>query len=481
MYTRCGEDAKTGILAKHRRLVVAMCVYAALLVSFFSLWQSSSVAKYIVVILGVVLAALISELTSKDHLRARIILICAPAVGAALVQLSNDRLTQKGLRDMEIRRTKDQVILDREARLQEEVVLDPVEAVGAMDGADVGFRIKAARLSLRIANREARLIHDQPDLGGRILTFPDQPTARLQAYRSLHDYLLHSPEGRAHSAPQINEIIHFLEQQYGYLTAAATFRREVKTRYLRIEVSNKAISSDVCRELADFSVRLLPVSERYRVAGVYNHLGNLAMACGWHEEAMADFYHGLSLDSEHITMYESLAYALWIIDKDSRSALTYADLGRTVCSKEAIAITAEFEEAQRLYKEAARKGPENARLIGRAGETLDRFFHNSEEMFQKAISNLKERLAMDYCYFSALELKNETEARQLMATLFASHRQDGDFQDSMGFVLMRFANTNDEWNEAKRLFKQAVQNPKSGSTTQRLASTHLEELTMAGR
>ncbi len=466
--------------SREHRLLGAIFAYGSLLLFSLWFWQRFSAAKYAVVLIGVALAAMIPELASKHRLRLRIVLICVPALGAALVQFSNDRASERAIQDIEIRHDKDQAILDREARLQEEVVLDPSDAVMAVKDSGRGFRTKADRLSLRVADLEAKFMSDQPNLAARAVAFPDDPTARLQAYRNLRDNQRMSPKSGANPLPAIDEIVASLEQQVTYLNAAEFFEHEIKPQYAKIEsmIQSKHLNpSQVCQSLAAI-VRSISAA-KYEVAGVYNHLGVLAMSCGHREEALADFYRGLSLDADHIPIYESLAYALWIINKDSQSALDYASMGRSVCVKEAKSLTAEFESTKRRYQELERVDIANVAQLASRKQELEKRSATIDEHYQDFVSEMNTRLTMDYAYFSAIERTNEVEARQLMSGLLASNPQDAEYQDSMGFILMRFGKSMDDWDEANRLFREAVQNENAETMTHRLASTHLEELRMS--
>src|SRR5208337_4769489 len=86
------------------------------------------------------------------------------------------------------------------------------------------------------------------------------------------------------------------------------------------------------------------------------------------------------------------------------------------------------------------------------------------------------RLSIDYSYFSALELQNEVQARKRITELYQSHPKDAEIQDTMGFVLMRFATTTAKLDKAEDLFKAAINNPHAEQGTPRLASAHLQDL-----
>jgi hypothetical protein len=222
--------------AQERALVFGVAIYLSIVALFLVLWTHLDLVKNIVTILGLMLAAAIPELASKRKIGFRVALIWVPVIGTALVQVANDRSgalmiahLSRQLEDLQVQKTKNQAILDRE-RLEEEAELDPIDTIKAVQNADRGFLIKADRLSVRVAAREAAFLARWPLTAPRILRFPYPPAARLDSYRNWLSE--HGGQLEDRSARQAaTGLVQALEEEVGYLRAADFFAREIKWRY----------------------------------------------------------------------------------------------------------------------------------------------------------------------------------------------------------------------------------------------------------
>lgn len=416
------------LTAQERALVFSVVIYLSIVALFLIFWTHLDLAKNIVTILGLMLAAAIPELASKRRIGFRVALILAPVIGTALVQVANDRsssltigLLSRQLEDLQVRKTKNQAILDRE-RLEEEVELDPIDTIKAVRNADRGFLIKADRLSVLVAAREAAFLAAWPLTAPKILSFPDPPAARLHSYcdwLSEHGGVLEDRGARQ----AVTGLIRALEEEVGYLQAADFFAREVKPRYAKLlpQAEGGALDSiATCKQLGSIRDTLAPLAEATSIAGLYSHLGGLAMACELHDNALAYYYRGIAIDPEHIPIYESLAYALWIINKDTEGALKYATHGLEVSLREKGALSAELRDANRDYETAARAAPKASSAIRRRAAALNAHFAVVDKEWNDFVTGITAHLTLDYAYFSALRIDNETRARKLMSDLLAS-------------------------------------------------------------
>jgi hypothetical protein len=203
-------------------------------------------------------------------------------------------------------------------------------------------------------------------------------------------------------------------------------------------------------------------------------MGVVSLYCGRGEQSLGDFYAGLAEDDEHFTIYESLSYSLWLVNADSENALKFAERGLRVCHSERTAMQAEFDSAKHLYGSIAHTNASLAPAALHRAHILEQRFSAAQHEWKSFVDDLTNGLTNDYIYFSALELKNEDEARDSMTVLYNSKPQDCNLQDSLGFVLMRFAKNQAELDRAEQLFTSAVKC--QDRETSRLASTHLAEL-----
>lgn len=89
---------------------------------------------------------------------------------------------------------------------------------------------------------------------------------------------------------------------------------------------------------------------------------------------------------------------------------------------------------------------------------------------------MKARFELLYAYTSALELEDEKTAREYATRLYLSKKDDPEYLDTLGFVLMRFSVDGQELDEAERLFIAAKGKKDAEEMTKQLAQLHLIEL-----
>jgi hypothetical protein len=345
-----------------------------------------------------------------------------------------------------------------------------------MQGVGAGFRAKSDRLSVRVAFDESQLLHTFPQAFAETSLPPMLPQPRREVYRQMRLKL--PVEATAKDVRAVETLLGDVEEQIAYGDAADIFDHSVRPRYAQIASDHTMESAEVCTAVDASLVPLQTFAERTPIAGVFNHIGTMQMACHETESALAALYRARALDPEHVTVYESLAYALWILNKDSRSALATATEGLDATRRELVAVTDEYNMTQAALAEFSLSHPLFAASIREREDLVRRDLLSKIEPFKRALNAMIDRLTLQYCYFSALELQNRSRVRDLMLELYKVNPQSPDVQDTMGFVLMRFATGRGDLDEARRFFKMAVDNKTSDPTTQRMASAHLEEWAM---
>jgi len=270
-----------------------------------------------------------------------------------------------------------------------------------------------------------------------------------------------------------------LRQQVAYLTAADRFRNDVKPHYVALEaaVKNTGLTAvAVCERLSVIRRQVSDIVAVYPIAGLYNHLGVLAMACRQGDQALALLYNGLTVDSEHLPIYESLGYALWIVNNDSATAHAIAARGVAVSEQERDALQAELDETRRSYQQLRLRRPDRAIAIAERLEQIETRVNDVQKVWDRFLKAMTMRLTLNYAYFGALDLSHEAQSLRSMTELYKSDPQDAEFQETMGFVRMRFAKSPIDLDDAERLFTLAVNNPRAERITTRLASAHLASL-----
>jgi tetratricopeptide (TPR) repeat protein len=466
------------ISVAERCMLVALIGYSLVMIRFLYLsyrGNESALTRYLVALCGLCLTLVIPEFVRKRRLPFRVCLMLVPTIGIGLLQTENEvriaRLSRQ-MENAELQQIRGQEVRAREAQLIEEIILEPVSAIENGEYADEGFVIKADRLGVLVFKREARLLVDHPELANEILTAPEIPQAKLEKYQRL-------ALGDPHLMPALDPVLAPLRAQVTYLDIADFFRRQMKPKYRLLEngIRSKALfASDACNQILGMMTTLRQFAALHPAAGLYNHIGTMVLSCGRPEEALGLFYDALAADSDHVTAYESLSFALWIFNKDSANALEFADRGLQRSLSEHNAVEEDFRAGSQLYDSFGRRRPAYALLATHMIEAERKRVPRIQGRWAKFMNDMTDRLTNDYSYFSALELKNEKEARSYMTALYMSHPAVAEYQDSMGFVLMRFATQEGELQKAEELFTAAIRNPDAAPETPRLASTHLEEL-----
>ncbi len=445
-------------------LAAANTAYVFLLLAYIFVWRSD-IVKYALVPTGVALAATIPELAIKKHHVFRLTLLCIPAVAIALVQILSDRendrkqlaLSQQ-VATLELSKFRD-VVRAAEIQRREEIELDPRDTIEAIQDANKGFAIRADMLALHAASREVRLVASVPSLQSQLPAVSTDARNRLEIYRSLTNKLAPMFSVTSQSRAEIDEIILLLEAEIAYRDLAEIFVQKIRPEYAEFlsQYAGGHTFDEMKSSLWGIYHRVRALVGVYDLAGLNNHLGLLAMASGHAEEGLSRFYHGYERDREHLPIYETLGYALWSVDSDADSAFKFAALGlaeadglRSILNSEANALSIPQKDVF-------------AKLIPQWNTFID---------------GMTTRLKLQYAYFGALGVQNEQIAQIAQGyarELYVSNRNDAEYQDVLGFVLMRFGGPS-ELDEAKNLFEAAISNPSAERITPRLATQHAKEL-----
>jgi tetratricopeptide (TPR) repeat protein len=437
------------------------------LVAFFWLFPKNGPVKYFVTIFGVLLAAAVPELASKQRRWIRVLLICIPAAGIAAVQIANDRENAETLNQLseETIRKAQAHTRDMEMQNRDLLVQGTVDSLDNIQKADGGILRKADRLAVEVFLQESQLLVKYRELRRTIVLFGDNPEKRLDGYRRIF---------AQQPSPEIARVVRLQEAELAYRKMADIFVGDIKPQYEALrKQAGQLDSNELCGRMSAIGQSLRELLRSYSIAVVYNQLGSIALACGQKDEALGDFYTGLALDPAHIPLRESLGYALWIINQDSYSALNVASVALKIVEAEPGAADRQLAEAIRLREEIKKDDIELSAILqdSRTAE-LRKFARNWDEF----VLTMKDRIVNQYAYFSALQVANRSRARELMKSLFERFPDDPEYQDTWGFVLMRFYGNEGDLDEAERLFGLAVRGRKPETTTYSLATSHLRQL-----
>jgi hypothetical protein len=319
-------------------LKAAVLAYAAAFaLYFFAPAAAAAVLKYVTAIGGILLATVVREVAPKDWKWFRVVAIALPLVAVAVIQGFEDRRAKQ-------QRAADQAkeLRERsrslEAKLREQLVPDPRDAIEAIRNAHLGFQAKSEVLSLR---------------------------ASLET-----------------STPEA-ERLRRLARAYG--AAADEFEKEISPRYARLLALERKETAAFDARLAEVAQRLTGMAARHELAGLYNHAGMLAEAMSRGDQALAYFYRAVVLESDHIPAYESLGYALWLFNEDAHGALRLAERGL----RQVAAQRAGIADPKRVQRYAAHLAAMEQRLKLQYAYFSAILYVNEQQARQYASDELK--------------------------------------------------------------------------------------------
>jgi len=327
---------------------------------------------------------------------------------------------------------------------------------------------------LRAALLESRLLTNVPSQASKVLAFPEEARQKLAAYEGLHNEPAFTNAATIRLVHNVQEV---LAEEANYLGLAEHFRVKIAPLYEALNQQSKDMDEEaVAQRLGEIEATLAQQLTNFPVAGLYNHLGNLAMAQNATNRALQHFYTGISRDPHHLPLYESIAFASWSLHHATWPALTYSAQGIDLLEKLSLLIDSEFKEASENYATLARFSPDLNVLLTKRTNQLEASFNSVRLTVTNQASALRDKLELMFAYNSALELQNEAIARDYAKRLYDSDPEDPEYEDTWGFVLLRFWHDERELDEAEKLFKKARSKAKAAGMTGQLARAHEDEL-----
>lgn len=479
---------------QERLLVVGVIGYLCLLAAYFS-YSSSGWIRYTIFLLGIALAPLTPELVrhseehsnrKRNHVVLMVVLILLLAAGTTMVQHKDDLSNEserthlketvesinRRTQSLQLTKIRNDEVEDNKLHANN-VRPNPLDIADGLSGAGAGFQKKADILECSVALTESRLMVHEPSLAERILRFPEDLDQRLAAYGHLKSTAVVCTNDA--SKELFDETLASLKEEAAYRQLTRTFKEKIVSRYMEI-VSNRPDFSVARQKLRMIEDMLIPELLHHPLAGLYNHLGVLALGEEDKERAMGYFYSGLAMDRNHIPLYESVAYNEWAINHDSLTAMRYSSNGIELCETLPEVVAAEHEETLSNYAVIIRQHPDIKGEIDQRQSFVGRNFNSAKMSMQEYEKLLRPRLANLYAYTCALELQDQQAARRYAQLAYTSDTNDPDYQSTLGFVLMRFATNGDDLDQAESLFKTAEDNKSADIMTRDLVQLFRTEL-----
>jgi hypothetical protein len=452
--------------------MLAFIYFSSSCLLFALVWRGHEYRGTRLVFTAVSVALDFAAVLLAENKKLKAVLVAIPTLALALFhQLELSNIEKQKTSSILVNR-QEEALQKRERHLQEDFLQDPTTALEQARFADKGFLLKSKRLEISASEMEASLVAEYPEIAYLVLNFPDNPRNKLKAYQKLRkaDPRMEVP---------IDQILQILQDQIAYQDLADLFRREIKPLYVQLQNRVKdqgVLASEACEQILTILDTLYQVELSHPLAGLLNHMGTMAMSCSRPYQAFGLFYTALFLDKNHLPAYESLAYILWLDNKDERTAVEITDHGLGFCPEERDALDASFRRSMESYETVQRRTPVRAALLHRHIEKLRKKMERIRNPWSQFVQEMENRLKNDFAYFSALGRMNEQRARAYIVELNRSHPQDLNYQDTYGFVKMRFARNEEELDEARAFFNAASKNRKAGPEEMRLLGAHIQEL-----
>ena len=458
-----------------RWLVVVSGGYFLAFATFFAyVWSGHEYPAWRLTftLVSVILDLVIVIATQNKTLR--IVLVALPSLALALLHSESESQLYKISKQqisVNLMRDHERDLQDKERHIAEDVLIDVGNTVRMSESVHLGFQIKSRRLQMSVAEMEASLLAQHPEMLQLVFGFPDDPAAKLKSYEKLE-------KGNPRLEMPIEEVLQPLRNEVAYGDLADFFRRQINPQYLQLKsvLNHNPYSSGICQRIFKILDTLAQMQLNYPVAGLLNHMGTVAMSCGRRYQALGNFYTALALDPMHLPAYESLAYLLWLGNKDERTALEIVEHGLRLCASERRGLEESFRRTIESYDLIGRNAPAHALLLRRRTEKLKKRMAKLQAPWDQFMDEMEKRLRNDFAYFSALGRRNEQKARIYILELYQADPKCANYQDTYGFVKMRFARDEEELEEAGQLFTAAIENLAAGKEEVRLASAHKDEI-----
>jgi len=151
-----------------------------------------------------------------------------------------------------------------------------------------------------------------------------------------------------------------LRREVAYRALADQFKTQFAPSYAALikDAETQKLDLEIVRaRLGEIEEALAARLSAYPLAGLFNHVGNLAMTRGDSERALGRFYTGIAIDPEHVPLYESIAYASWAINQEAPTAIRYAAAGLERSRRFLAGVKAEYEETIANYSSLTARYP----------------------------------------------------------------------------------------------------------------------------
>lgn len=351
-------------------------------------------------------------------------------------------------------------IKEAERRYQEGLSTRPsVHLASIAGGVEGGIRAKMDLLLSELYQAEVTLASANPKLAARILR-PRPPETRIRDYR----------RDSATAMARLRDIANRIEQQRTLLRTLAT-QRVPATLLLAKDAPR---SEQKARVMAVIHT-ILSDRSLAQNGSAYNLLANLAFVLDRRELVFEYLYRAYLNDPEHLPTIESLGYALWKLNGDCRSAVSYTVDGYQLAWKQKTAFGARQTEIRAALDSLKATHPQTESAVQVRTKEVSELFALHGEKITAYLENAYERLRNTSAYCIAFEriTDREQEARAIANELLNAQPADADFLDTKGFVLLRFQKSSDEIRQAIDLFR-ASSLAAMDSHQKELAEHHLD-------
>ena len=306
-----------------------------------------------------------------------------------------------------------------------------------------GFHWKYEYLTLALFSGEAQALREDPALRATMAAARRPYDDTVGLYDELSsDSTMHQQADDA-SAKSMSRLAGIARQAEDYRKLEEFV---VQHQQLYKTASDLASTGRVTR--ADDQLRAvstaLKVTRLDQAGGYFSHLGVLALAYNDKNEALGQFRLGLTVDRDHVPLYEGLGYALWALSNDEQGALESIETGLKLIQLVGPKVSDNCQHALQDLHALVMDDGERAPFYLYRQSRVTALCVSLKDTTDRYVSYFLDSFKNLYAYCSAILQKNEDLARRYANELHEANPDDVDYAETTAFVAIRFAKTPEE-------------------------------------
>jgi hypothetical protein len=323
------------------------------------------------------------------------------------------------------------------------IFVNPGSVAEGLSQSDKGFDWKYQYLTMLSLVSEAHLLTEDISLRNRLAARYTQYEELSGLYESVRSDLAALSQPDQKSLDKVRALERLARQARGYKTLADFV---VEHQQLYTNASSLARAGNVVKAAEQLRAISSELRARHldQTGGYFSHLGVLALGYDDKAEALGNFYRGLTIDRDHIPLYEGLGYSLWALNNDVPNALSFIETGLKLTQPLKAAVTSSCQHGYDDLKGLTTEDREHEQFYRMRESRMMALCTSLTEATERYVKYFLESFKSLYAYFSAIVQKNEGEARAYANELHDEEPEDLDYAETATFVALRFARNQEE-------------------------------------